>query len=471
MSKQLKEVVNPELAEGYKGLLDSVLGKGTIVYDDGLSEKQRLVFDKFKNGENLCILGSAGVGKSFLIKKMKKWMQSNYPQRQMFVTATTGISAHNIGGLTVHSLLGIGCGDKPVDLMIRKIRSNIGLLTRIIAIDVLVIDEISMMSAILFEKIHMMLSTIRKNKALFGGIQVVLSGDLLQLLPVFRNSFGSGHQDTRLLIESKLFLKTFAGSERTVVLDTNFRQQNDSLFNSALGRLRNGKLSEKDLEMLVSRKKIVPPTTGLVTLVTSNRKADIINKTKMENLGTDISIFPTTFVNSGDPKVCKFLQAELESQFKTRNFFELKLAVGCRVMLLKNLNVEGGLVNGSLGMVTKIIDEYEVMVKFDNGLHETIRQTEWTLEFERSEVCASQIPLSLAYSITVHKSQSLTLEQAVLDLGDCFADHMVYVALSRVKSLEGVFIKSFDEKKVTVNQKMLKFLEKIKGDAVSSKSS
>ena len=133
---------------------------------------------------------------------------------------------------------------------------------------------------------------------------------------------------------------------------------------------------------------------------------------------------------------------------------------GCRVLLIKNLDVSIGLVNGSIGTVEDIRGD-AVTVHFDNGVTEVISKVEWELEIDNSKVICTQIPLMLAYSITIHKSQSLSLDKAVLDLGDCFCNHMVYVALSRVRSLEGVFLKSFNPKKITVNSILLEFTNSI----------
>jgi ATP-dependent DNA helicase PIF1 len=135
----------------------------------------------------------------------------------------------------------------------------------------------------------------------------------------------------------------------------------------------------------------------------------------------------------------------------------VRLRKGCRVLLIKNLDVSIGLVNGSVGTVEDLMED-SVKVKFDNGVTETINRVEWELEIDNTKVSCTQIPLMLAYSITIHKSQSLSLDKAVLDLADCFCNHMVYVALSRIRSLEGVYLKSFNHKKITVNKKLLEYI-------------
>ena len=145
-----------------------------------------------------------------------------------------------------------------------------------------------------------------------------------------------------------------------------------------------------------------------------------------------------------------------------RGIETVTLKKGCRVLLIKNLDVANGLVNGSIGTVEDLFTE-GVRVKFDNGFTQMINRVEWEIELDGSKVVVQQIPLMLSYSITIHKSQSLSLDNAVLDLADCFCNHMVYVALSRVRSLSGLYLRTFDPKKITVNSKLLEFIDKVEG--------
>ena len=167
-----------------------------------------------------------------------------------------------------------------------------------------------------------------------------------------------------------------------------------------------------------------------------------------------------------DEAVLDLLMKELQLQFKQKEIDEIVLCKNNRVMLIKNLDVGLGLVNGSIGTIKKFVknvqtNEMEPEVLFDNKITKLITKTEWELDMNGNRVIALQIPLTLAYSITIHKSQSLTLDSAILDLEDCFTYHMVYVSLSRVKSLEGLYLKSFDPKKILVNEKMKEFNTRI----------
>ncbi|NDD83753.1 hypothetical protein EBZ38_05635 [bacterium] len=405
-----------------------------------LSNSQQRAFGKFKDGSNLLILGKAGTGKSKLIGEFQKYIDKE-TTKILHVTSTTGISAHNIGGVTINSFMGIGTGEQSADVLYKRVRSKRDIAKRLREMDILVIDEISMMSAGMFEKIDEVLKKIRSNhKALFGGMQVVLTGDFLQLRPVFKNA-----KDTRLLVQSPLFLHHFA--KDTIVLETNFRQSLDTCFNDILDRIRTGHFTDEDVSKLRTRQ-LLPPPSGIVTLVSSNKKADHINVYNLEQINSSDVCFQANFLGNGD------LLKELQSQLKHIN--NIRLRKGCRVLLIKNLNTQIGLVNGAVGTV---MDTYAngVRVKFDNGCTETITRVEFNLELDNVKVTCKQIPLILAYGITIHRSQSLSLDSACLDLDDCFCDAQVYVALSRIKTLNGVYLKSFDPTRITVDPVLLEY--------------
>ncbi len=407
-----------------------------------LSEDQKKVVDAFNEGKNILMLGKAGCGKSYLIRYLRELNNG------VKVCATTGIAAYNISGQTIHSFLGIGLGKQPVHTLVTRIRKNKNVLENILHTDILIIDEVSMLSAELFEKIDELLKTIRNNHLKpFGGMQMILSGDLFQLLPVFTEQ----DTDKRLIIESELFNEYFKDS--TFMLTTNFRQNDDKTFSELLDRIRLGQHTKEDTDILKgyvsnsNEKKIIH-------LVPTNRMADSINKIEMEKLKTQQKVFKTKFQTKvskryfGDKKIYEY---ELEKQFKSRNIFELTLKVGARVMLLRNIDVEAGLVNGSLGTI-KSIESDCVLTMFDSGIECYVTEEEWELGDKYLSTKAKQIPLTLAYAITIHKCQSLTLESARMDLGNCFADHMVYVALSRLRNLEGLQLQSFNPYKITINE-------------------
>ena len=428
-----------------------------IEYNLDLSSTQKEAFDKFKSGESLLILGSAGTGKSKLVKEFYKHVKKNSSDKMMYITSTTGISAYNIGGITINSFMGIGTGEDSLEVLIKRLRYKIAIKDRIRRTDILVIDEISMMSAAIFEKINSIFQILKRSKKPFGGVQIILTGDFLQLETVFSNNNG----DNRLIIESDLFKKIFEKS--TVILKENFRQSSDKEYIDILMRIRKGNYNQNDIDILKTRllkKNTSDDLTKHVHLVSSNWKAQQINNRYLDMINEKDYHYHTIYSKNGDKDTCEMLCKELKVQFVQKGIESLVLRKGCRVLLIKNLDVESGLVNGSIGTVVELFTD-TVRVSFDNGITEIINRVEWELEIDNAKVICKQIPLMLSYSITIHKSQSLSLESAVLDLSDCFCNHMVYVALSRVRSLSGLYLKSFDPVKITVNEKLLHFINGI----------
>jgi len=431
-------------------------------YNINLSPQQQLAFQEFKNGKNLLVIGKAGTGKSELIKEMLKFTQSHQPHKNIYITSTTGISAYNINGITINSFLSIGTGEAPVDILLKKIRVKKPIRERLLHSHIIVIDEISMMSAELFEKINTILQTLRKNNKPFGGIQVILTGDFLQLKSIFKPNNLNTTPDTRLLIESKLFLDFF--SQNIINLAENFRQL-DPLYNDILTRIRKSSHTPQDIHTLQSKLTQNPPK-NLIHLVSSNKKAQYINTVNLEKIPHNEFIFEASYTTKGNASTIDILLKELQNQFKQKGIDTLHLKKNCRVILIKNLEVSNGLVNGSIGTIQEIFQGHNgigasVKIKFDNGVTQTIHPVEWELELDNCKVTASQLPLMLAYSITIHRSQSLSLDSAILDLADCFCDHQVYVALSRIRTLNGLFLKSFNPDKITVDPKLLQFVNNI----------
>jgi ATP-dependent DNA helicase PIF1 len=259
-----------------------------------------------------------------------------------------------------------------------------------------------------------------------------------------------------------LFDKYFGNS--TVVLDTNFRQKNDTRYQTLLNNARINNLTETDLQLLNECLYKTPPN-NVPFLVPTNKMASEINTREMSKLKTQTFKYTAHFKKDIKCDLTSELEDlvnvyfnELKNQFKLKELDELYLKQGCRVMLTRNLDVEHGLVNGAVGTITKT-QLISVTVKFDNGLEKNIVREIWELGTTDFNVTATQLPLIMAYAVTIHKSQSLTLENARIYLGRCFADHMVYVALSRVKSLDGLYLETFDSSKLMVDSKTVAFLD------------
>ena len=442
-------------------------GVKNVDFEANLSESQKKAFGLFKDQKNLLILGPAGTGKSHIIKTFQEYMKLNFPHKRICLTSTTGISAYNIGGMTIHSFMGIGTGNNDIDTLKKKIFRKKVYKERIELVDILIIDEISMLSASIFEKLNTICQYIRKDRRFFGGIQVIFTGDLLQLNPVFNNNKEIYKEiDERLIIESDIFNKEFVKNKNIIILKENFRQKGDNTFINLLSRLRIGKYTNEDIKLLESRKNLdIPNKENIVHLVTTNAKAQNINNFNLNKLKDNELEYNSTFSSSGiNKELCDILIKELEYQFNLKGIHKLILKKGSRVMLIKNLDVELGLVNGAIGTIIelqKTTNETFPIVEFDNKIKQLIEICDWELEIDNCKVIGKQIPLMLAYSVTVHKSQSLTLESAVLDLEDCFCEHQVYVALSRLRSLDGMYLKSFNPKKITINKKMKDYLDQL----------
>ena len=264
-------------------LIDHNKTTGTNIpteFDLTLSASQKRAFIKFKMGDSLLILGSAGVGKSRLVKEFSKYNQEN-DNKTMHITSTTGISAYNIGGITINSFMGIGTAESPIEVLLKRLRYKHSIKDRIIQTDILVIDEISMMSASTFEKINVIFQTLRRSKRPFGGIQLVLTGDFLQLETVFNKNILGQEQDTRLIIESSDFTKQFNKKHGNIInLKENFRQKSDPTFINLLLRLREGKHTEEDINLLKTRLHIEPKGNP-IHIVSSNKSAQLINESNL----------------------------------------------------------------------------------------------------------------------------------------------------------------------------------------------
>ena len=460
------DFLNPNFQE----LLNLHFGENVIDYNSNLSVSQKNAFELFKEGKSLLILGQAGTGKSKLIKTMEEYTRTNTTNfKKMHLCSTTGISAYNIGGVTIHSFMGVGTGDLEIDALIKKVSKKKVQRERILNTDILVIDEISMLSANLFEKLNAICQSIRKNNSFFGGIQVVFTGDVLQLLCVFnKNTSIYKNIDERLIVESQLFNNTFNNKKGNIItLTENFRQKDDIIFIDLLSRIRNGTFTKDDVNLLNTRVLLPEDTSNHLHLVTTNKKAIQINEIELAKIKTKEIVYKSIYNISGNDKDTKdILTKEIQFQFTQKGLNELTLKVGARVMLIKNLDVSIGLVNGALGTITKFIQDENTkslvpFVEFDNKTKIIISTCPWELEMDNCKVIATQIPLMLAYSITIHKSQSLSMDSAILDLSNVFCDHLVYTALSRLRSLNGIYMKSFDPSKITVNKKMKDFLEQI----------
>lgn len=400
-----------------------------------MNTEQEKVVSLLKAGSNVLMLGSAGTGKSFIIEKIKQLL----PEKKIFLTSTTGISALNIGGSTVHSFFGIGLGDKPTEKLLAKIRRNPDIVKKLKLENLLVVvDEVSMLPDELLTKLDSILKRLRRNfDKPFGGVQLLFSGDFLQLETINATN----------ILDNEL-IKDFS----KVILTQNYRQQGDLEFQNLLGRLRINQLTDNDdLILKKTSENILDDNT--VRLFCINSKVTNYNTEKFNSIPGEIHKFTAKITGKCD----KSLQ-ELKKQFSSKNMDTLELKKGTRVMLTWNVDTESGLVNGSTGTVKDFIRN-GVLVTFDKVGDFLIEKQEWCItdDSERPLAKSQQIPLMVSYALSIHKCQGITLTNAIIDLSQAFCNHQVYVALSRVRNLSGVKLVNYSKNKVKVNKDILKF--------------
>ena len=434
-----------------------------------LTECQATCFDAFKNGRSLFMTGPAGCGKSFLVKKINQYC--SLKNISIGITALTGAAAALINGTTLHSWAGIGLALAQAPELHKKM--NKAAILRWRETSVLIIDEISMMSSDLFNKLNDLAKLIMNNARFFGGIQVILCGDFAQLKPISNDS------NAEFCFQSQVW-KEFLTQE-TYYLNKVMRQR-DPVFQNILANARLGKITEHDKTVLDSRLisdlseadlfvEMADGTRQLIkgTLLYPKKKdVSITNNTELAKLirsGAENKTYLA--VDTIVDKKSKVLQDLSEAHIDILNKCcqacdNLVLAIGAQVMLIKNLDTENGLVNGSRGVIVEFhaVSTYPV-VMFDNGIQQTIAIEPFETESGKVVLIRKQIPLILAWALTIHKCQGATISNVITDLRDVFEEAQVYVTLSRACTLEGLFILGINYSKVKCNQRVKKYYEEL----------
>ena len=386
------------------------------------SEEQQYAFDLYLSGKNVFLTGPGGTGKS-------KWIQSVYAhcKKRIHVCAMTGCAALllDCNAKTVHSWAGIGLGNPDKALTNKFTRE------RWRNTDVLIIDEISMMSDELFDMLNTLGKTIRKSTKPFGGIQLLFCGDFYQLPPV----------DAKFCFEHKEWSSVFP---ETVQLSILFRQKEAS-YQSILHEIRRGSLSKENHQLLKDR---MIPGEGCTRLVPTRAKADAINSKEYGELNTSEHIYTMkTTTTSTTTFDIDYLKKNVRCDQ------EIKLKVGTKVMCIVNTEE---LCNGSQGVVVSF-QEYPV-IRFKQG-DILMKPHCWTSD--QSSIL--QLPLIYAWAITIHKAQGATLQEAEIDLGnDIFECGQTYVALSRVVDLSGLYLTGFNIHKIKLHPKVVEFYKSLK---------
>jgi ATP-dependent DNA helicase PIF1 len=443
-----------------------------------LSKEQQIAFDIYKRGDNLFLTGPGGSGKSALIKKI---YQDAYERFQnIHVCAMTGCAAVllSCNAKTLHSWAGIGLGNDTLSHLTDKIKKSRNAKERWKETDILVVDEISMLSKKLFNLLNALGQAIRRNNRPFGGIQIIFSGDFFQLPPVGDRE---EPETQRFCFESEYWNTVFS-RDNQIQLVKIFRQK-DELFSTILSQIRHGKIKRRTNDLLmeyVGRERDPALIAEPTKLFPTRRQVDSINLSKMAALEGEVKIF--CFERHEDLEMTKketvirkqFTKQDIqiELDFLTNNVMcdkKIILKPGCQVMCVINITEETGisrtkdsllLCNGSQGIVLDFCPlTGSPIVKFNNGVTRVMSPHVWQSD-KIPGIGISQIPIILAWAITIHKSQGSTMDAAEIDAGSgIFECGQTYVALSRVKSLEGLYLASFDAKKIMIHNKAQEYYD------------
>ncbi|PWG04741.1 helix-turn-helix domain-containing protein [Polaribacter aquimarinus] len=405
-----------------------------------------------KTDRNLFITGKAGTGKTTFLHQIK-----NESLKRMVIVAPTGVAAINAKGVTIHSFFQMPFGPILPNQIANTNQQRKFSKTKIDIIkslDLVIIDEISMVRADLLDGIDQVMRRYKNRNKVFGGAQVLMIGDLQQLAPVVKPNEWSllrSYYDTMYFFSSKAFQEANVVS---IELKHIYRQKNED-FITILNEIRNDNLSDASAKILNERyNPTFSPTKedGYITLTTHNKRANTINESELNKLKNK----------------SYFFEAEVSGKFNENAFpndEKLELKVGAQVMFIKNdSSPEKRYFNGKIGIVTDISRE-NVTVQCGNEADEIVTEREnwdnvnYSINEETKEIkedvigSFSQIPLRLAWAITIHKSQGLTFEKAIIDAEASFAHGQTYVALSRCTSLEGLVLKTPISSNAIINDK------------------
>ena len=403
-----------------------------------------------KSGVNVFLTGEPGSGKTYTINKFVEWCDEN--RKHVAITASTGIAASHIGGRTIHMWSGINTRKGLSNDQIERMVNDQYVSERINSADILIVDEISMLDALFIDDLDAVCKAVRvEGGSPFGGLQVIFAGDFFQLPPVPNNDPRNPLQKLPVIYSYEA-MSWKNGGFNVCYLEEQHRQS-DLMYLSILGTMRKGEPLQPDqLEALKARTEVDEPQMHLFP---TRREADHMNTSRLKALKGDTHTF--TMKKEGlkrSQAANDFLLSKLLEQILSPEILELK--EDAEVMFTRN-EKDGAYVNGSLGRVITFINGKPLVRLHKNGEEILVREpAEWELEEYNVPVArAKQIPLRLAWAITVHKSQGITLDTASVDLSRCFEYGQGYVALSRVRSLEGLHIVAISDKAFLTNPEVV----------------
>ena len=396
---------------------------------------QDRALDILKTGANIFLTGEPGAGKTYVINKYVAWLEAC--GLNVAVTASTGIAATHIGGMTIHSWSGFGVRSELTMYDLDQIAGKERLVKRIKKTHVLVIDEISMLDGRGLDMVDQILKTVRQSAEPFGGVQIVCIGDFFQLPPVTRQG------DIMLYaFESK----AWQNMKPLICYLTEQHRQEDEMLLGLLGSIRRNEIEEEHYTLLQEQKEIAYENIEPTRLYTHNIDVDMVNGAELVKLPGGAKRY--TMKGTGRRQLVEGLMKNCLSPA------ELILKEDAMVMCTKN-SFENGYVNGTLARVIRFNEGFPV-VETTEGKEILIKPTSWEL-MEDGKILATieQLPLRLAWAITVHKSQGMSLDAAEIDLSKAFVYGQGYVALSRVRSLEGMKIVGMHPNALQVDPKIV----------------
>uniref|UniRef100_A0A8C8B9J6 ATP-dependent DNA helicase PIF1 n=1 Tax=Otus sunia TaxID=257818 RepID=A0A8C8B9J6_9STRI len=409
-----------------------------------LSAEQEAVLGAVRSGKSIFFTGCAGTGKSFLLKKIV----GSLPPKSTYATASTGVAACHIGGTTLHAFAGIGSGKAPLEQCI-QLAERPGVRQHWLACQHLIIDEISMVDGKFFDRLEAVARAVRKRDEPFGGIQLIICGDFLQLPPVCK-----ANEETKFCFQAKSWRKCIhINMELTEV-----RRQTDKTFVSLLSAVRLGRCTEEVTRQLMQTATNRSERDGILAtrLCTHKDDVEITNERCLQQLSGEVHTFEAL---DSDPMLVKLIDA----QCPVGGRVELKL--GAQVMLAKNLDVSQGLVNGARGVVVGFESEQKGLpkVRFLCGVTQVIKMEKWVFKGPSGvHLSRQQLPLKLAWAISIHKSQGMSLDCVEISLSRVFETGQAYVALSRARSLAGLRVLDFDPKVVRADPSVLQFYRQLR---------
>lgn len=456
---------------------------------ESLSDEQNIAFEKFKNGENLFITGPGGTGKTKLVKHLVEYNISINKKTQ--VCALTGTAAVLIGcnARTIHSFSGIKLCKGQREKIVASVLKNRNAVREWRDVKCLILDEVSMLSKKVFEIIEEIARKARKNSMPFGGVQVLFLGDFFQLPPVETEN----EPDTAQFCFETLLWNRIFSMENHIQLTKIFRQ-NDPLYIEILMQIRKGYLDEEKIKVLqsyVKREYDSEKNNGCVPtkLFALRAKTDYINsqmfsKIQGKEYVMDAIVKTDCKMMFNDEKAIKpeilfkcSQMTEQEKEYEIQNLFGtstcskiFRYKKGASVMCTVNLDMDNQICNGAQGIITDILEGGEgegkyptIMVKFSNGIVKGIGPRFWQSE-EYPTIAVGQYPLMLAWALTIHKIQGATLKLAEIDIGSSIFEYgQTYVALSRIQSLEGLYLSAFHPQKIRANPVVVDFYDRISG--------